>query len=70
MLTPVAPSVAELAEMPLYSVTCGDIGTKPEEVENYLQTVLMLGKRWNCRKWPTSVASVLLGAIILTTTEF
>jgi len=41
-------SVAELAEMPLYSVTCGDIGTKPEVVEKYLETVLMLGKRWNC----------------------
>jgi hypothetical protein len=25
--------VAELAEKPLYRVTCGDIGTKPEEVE-------------------------------------
>ncbi|KAK4143415.1 P-loop containing nucleoside triphosphate hydrolase protein [Dichotomopilus funicola] len=47
-LTAVAFSVAELAEMPLYSVTCGDIGTKPEQVENYLQVVLMLGKRWNC----------------------
>jgi len=26
-------SVAEMAEKPLYRVTCGDIGTKPEEVE-------------------------------------
>lgn len=43
-------SVAELAEMPLYSVACGDIGTKPEVVENYLETVLMVGKRWNCGK--------------------
>ncbi|ETS82900.1 hypothetical protein PFICI_04776 [Pestalotiopsis fici W106-1] len=40
--------VAEIAKMPLYSVTCGDIGTKPEAVEKYLGTVLMLGKRWNC----------------------
>jgi hypothetical protein len=38
--------------MPLYSVTCGDIGTKPESVENYLDTVLMLGKKWNCGKRP------------------
>lgn len=41
-------SVAELAEMPLYSVTCGDIGTKPEAVEMYLNSVLYLGKKWNC----------------------
>lgn len=26
-------SVAELAEKPLYRVTCGDIGTNPEDVE-------------------------------------
>ncbi|KAI0403448.1 hypothetical protein F4802DRAFT_599046 [Xylaria palmicola] len=41
-------SVAELAEMPLYSVTCGDIGTSPEAVEKYLNSVLNLGKKWNC----------------------
>ncbi|KAK6860766.1 P-loop containing nucleoside triphosphate hydrolase protein [Apiospora arundinis] len=41
-------SVADLAEMPLYSVTCGDIGTSPEAVEKYLNTVLHLGKKWNC----------------------
>ncbi|KAK0644220.1 hypothetical protein B0T16DRAFT_417343 [Cercophora newfieldiana] len=40
--------VAELAEKPLYRVTCGDIGTKPEEVEKYLETVLLLGKIWGC----------------------
>ena len=44
-------SVAELAEMPLYSVTCGDIGTNAEAVEKYLQTILYLGKTWNCGKW-------------------
>ncbi|KAK4198765.1 hypothetical protein QBC40DRAFT_283220 [Triangularia verruculosa] len=41
-------SVAELAEMPLYSVTCGDIGTSPGVVEQYLNSVLHLGKKWNC----------------------
>ncbi|KAH6623160.1 hypothetical protein F5144DRAFT_595386 [Chaetomium tenue] len=40
--------VAELAEKPLYRVTCGDIGTKPEQVEKYLETVLLLGKIWGC----------------------
>ncbi|KAK4032147.1 Fidgetin-like protein 1 [Parachaetomium inaequale] len=43
-----AESVAELAEMPLYNVTCGDVGTKPEAVETYLNTVLHLGQKWNC----------------------
>ncbi|MCJ1360554.1 MAG: hypothetical protein MMC33_010562 [Icmadophila ericetorum] len=41
-------SVAEIAEKPLYRVTCGDIGTKPEEVEKYLDSVLHLGKLWGC----------------------
>ncbi|KAH8790709.1 P-loop containing nucleoside triphosphate hydrolase protein [Hyaloscypha finlandica] len=43
-----AESVAEIAEMPLYNVTCGDIGTSADEVEKYLQSVLVLGKTWNC----------------------
>ena len=41
-------SVAEMAEMPLYRVTCGDIGTSADAVEKYLNTVLHLGKSWNC----------------------
>ncbi|KAI3325335.1 P-loop containing nucleoside triphosphate hydrolase protein [Xylariaceae sp. AK1471] len=43
-----AESVAEIAEKPLYPVTCGDIGTESEEVENYLQSVLYLDKTWGC----------------------
>jgi AAA+ superfamily predicted ATPase len=43
-----AESVAEIAEKPLYRVTCGDIGTKPEDVEQYLESVLHLGKIWGC----------------------
>ncbi|XPS78606.1 hypothetical protein M3J07_010619 [Ascochyta lentis] len=43
-----AESVAELAERPLYRVTCGDIGTNPEEVEKYLNSVLFIGTTWNC----------------------
>ena len=43
-----AESVAEIAEKPLYRVTCGDIGTKPEQVEKYLESVLHLGKIWDC----------------------
>jgi AAA+ superfamily predicted ATPase len=43
-----AESVAEIAKKPLYSVTCGDIGTEPEIVEQYLTTVFNLGKIWDC----------------------
>ncbi|KAF9879503.1 AAA family ATPase [Colletotrichum karsti] len=43
-----AESVAEIAKKPLYRVTCGDIGTKAEDVEKYLDTVLLLGKTWGC----------------------
>ncbi|CAI0651082.1 unnamed protein product [Colletotrichum noveboracense] len=43
-----AESVAEMAERPLYPVTCGDIGTKPEQVEAYLESVFYLGKLWGC----------------------
>lgn len=43
-----AESVAELAERPLYRVTCGDIGTVPETVEKYLESVLFIGSTWGC----------------------
>ena len=48
MKTDVLISVAEIAEMPLYRVTCGDIGTSADMVEKYLNNVLTLGKEWNC----------------------
>ena len=41
-----AESVAELAEKPLYRVTGGDIGTDPETVEKYLESVLYIGTIW------------------------
>ena len=43
-----AESVAEIAKKPLYPVTCGDIGTKPEVVEKYLESVFHLGIIWDC----------------------
>jgi ATP-dependent Lon protease len=43
-----AESVAEIAEKPLYRVTCGDIGTEAEHVEKYLETVLQIGTNWGC----------------------
>lgn len=43
-----AESVAEIAQKPLYPVTCGDIGTQPGDVERYLNSVFHLGKIWDC----------------------
>ncbi|KAL1618318.1 hypothetical protein SLS54_007295 [Diplodia seriata] len=43
-----AESVAELTKKPLYRVTCGDMGTDPEKVENYLESVLYIGTTWKC----------------------
>jgi ATP-dependent 26S proteasome regulatory subunit len=43
-----AESVAELAKRPLYRVTCGDIGTDPVKVEEYLESVLFIGSKWGC----------------------
>ncbi|OTB04065.1 hypothetical protein M426DRAFT_73637 [Hypoxylon sp. CI-4A] len=43
-----AESVAETAEKPLFRVTTGDISTKREDVEKYLESVLHLGKVWGC----------------------
>jgi SpoVK/Ycf46/Vps4 family AAA+-type ATPase len=43
-----AESIAELVERPLYRVTCGDIGTEPESVEKYLESVLFIGSTWGC----------------------
>lgn len=40
--------MAEIAEKPLYRVTCGDIGTQADAVEKYLQTIMYLGKTWDC----------------------
>jgi hypothetical protein len=43
-----AESVAEFAKKPLYRITCGDIGTKPKEVEEYLEAAFQLGRTWDC----------------------
>lgn len=31
-----------------FRVTCADIGTKPEDAEKYLESILHLGKLWQC----------------------
>ncbi|KAJ5654461.1 ATPaseAAA-typecore [Penicillium lividum] len=43
-----AETVAELTQRPLYRVTCGDVGTNADDVEQYLESVLHLGKIWRC----------------------
>ncbi|KAJ9633992.1 hypothetical protein H2204_006539 [Knufia peltigerae] len=43
-----AEAVAELAEKPLYRVTCGDMGTDAQRVEEYLEEVLRIGTVWQC----------------------
>jgi ATPase family associated with various cellular activities (AAA) len=43
-----AESVAEIAEKPLYRVTCGDIRTDAEGIEKYLKSVLLVGIIWGC----------------------
>lgn len=41
-----AECVAELTQRPLLSITCGDMGTTPEEVEENLDEFLQLGELW------------------------
>lgn len=43
-----AETVAEIAERPLYRVTCGAMGTTAKEVEKNLESVFHLGRRWGC----------------------
>lgn len=43
-----AECVAEIAEMPLYRVSCGDIGTNADAVESELAFILRFGQPWNC----------------------
>ncbi|KAI8710780.1 AAA domain-containing protein [Fusarium sp. LHS14.1] len=43
-----AESVAEMARKPLYAVACSEIGTKPEQVEMYLQSAFHLAEIWDC----------------------
>jgi uncharacterized protein DUF7025/ATPase family protein associated with various cellular activities (AAA) len=40
-----AETIAEHVKKPLYRVTCGDIGTDPEAVEKYLESVLCKWRR-------------------------
>ncbi|KAI4612989.1 hypothetical protein J4E80_007044 [Alternaria sp. BMP 0032] len=43
-----AEGVAEFAEKPLLRVTCGDVGTDAEIVDERLRATFQLGKIWDC----------------------
>lgn len=43
-----AESVAEVAQKPLYTINCGDIGVNSESAEKYLKTALLVGNMWGC----------------------
>lgn len=43
-----AECVAESLNCPLFTITCGNIGTKPDEVQNNLQTMFYMANKWNC----------------------
>ncbi|KAJ5713103.1 uncharacterized protein N7483_010284 [Penicillium malachiteum] len=43
-----AESVAEITQKPLNRVTCSNVGTKAEQAEKYLESVLSLGRHWGC----------------------
>ncbi|KAI9863117.1 MAG: hypothetical protein M1813_003937 [Trichoglossum hirsutum] len=46
--TSTAECVAELCDRPLFQITCGDIGTEPEDVEKNLNANFRLAHRWGC----------------------
>lgn len=77
-----AESIAEYAKRPLYRVTCGDIGTDPENVEKYLESVLYIGTLWRCvvlldeadvfleERVPTDLQRNALVSVFLRTLEY
>ena len=46
--TSTAECVADLTRRPLFSITCGDIGTEPADVERNLDENFLLAHRWEC----------------------
>ena len=51
--------------MPLYRVTCGDIGTNADAVERYLNNVLYLGKTWNCGMFEITLFGIMSDKSVL-----
>ena len=77
-----AESIAEYAKRPLYRVTCGDIGTDPEGVEKYLESIFYIGTLWGCvvlldeadvfleERVPTDLQRNALVSVFLRTLEY
>jgi hypothetical protein len=47
MLIALPESVADITRRPLYTVSCGELGVHPGEVESNLQAALKLATTWN-----------------------
>ena len=43
-----AETVADLVRKPLYSITCGDLGSTAKEIEENLKEHFTLASRWDC----------------------
>jgi SpoVK/Ycf46/Vps4 family AAA+-type ATPase len=46
--TSTAETIASFTKRPLYSITCGDIGTDSEEIEASLDKHFRLANKWGC----------------------
>lgn len=46
--TATAEAVAQENEKPLFSITCGDLGFQPDDVEKNLMRIFRLANLWNC----------------------
>lgn len=46
--TSTAETIAAYTKRPLYSITCGDIGTTPDEIESRLEENFRLANKWGC----------------------
>lgn len=46
--TATAEAVAEIYKKPLFSITCGDLGIEPKEVEKNLSEIFRLANIWQC----------------------
>ena len=46
--TSTAEAAAQRYDLPLYPITCGNLGDKPDAVEDQLQHIFQEAHRWNC----------------------
>lgn len=46
--TSTAESIAAASGRPLFSITCGDLGLSPKEVESALEEIFRFAQMWNC----------------------